>query len=162
DQQHGVGLRGASGGRGAGLCGQRQRPALPLRGRWAGVAETGSGVRRGTGPGLGAGRMTAAAAQAILVVPGSPGGASSAAGPDARNAASFRLTKYPRRRRMDSPWKLSRRDLLWAAGGAGVTALTAAVLWPRAPVVPPPTQQLPLPHANPDDIGIDPRRLQVA
>jgi CubicO group peptidase (beta-lactamase class C family) len=63
---------------------------------------------------------------------------------------------------MDSTWKPTRRDLLWAAGGAGVAGLTAAVFWPRALPVPPAAQQIPLPHAKPEEIGIDPRRLQVA
>jgi CubicO group peptidase (beta-lactamase class C family) len=63
---------------------------------------------------------------------------------------------------MDSTWKPTRRDLLWAAGGAGIAAATAAVLWPRPASVPVPAQQIPLPHANPEDIGIDSRRLQAA
>jgi CubicO group peptidase (beta-lactamase class C family) len=63
---------------------------------------------------------------------------------------------------MNAPGKPTRRDLLWAAGGAGVAALAAAVAWPRR--APPPAQRqvVPLPHAGPEEIGIDSRRLQRA
>src|SRR5437870_4735590 len=64
---------------------------------------------------------------------------------------------------MTSLSKPTRRELLWAAGGASVAALTSAVLWPRAATVPLPSQQeVPLPHANPEDIGLDAQRLQAA
>src|SRR5437762_7574183 len=63
---------------------------------------------------------------------------------------------------MNVTWQPSRRDLLWAAGGAGLAAIGAAVIWPRSPAVTLPGQQIPLPHANPDDIGLDARRLQAA
>jgi CubicO group peptidase (beta-lactamase class C family) len=55
----------------------------------------------------------------------------------------------------------TRRDWLWAAGGAGSAALVAALTWPRR-TPPPAPGQIPLPHARPEDIDIDSRRLQVA
>src|SRR5438105_4547769 len=61
---------------------------------------------------------------------------------------------------MNTSWKPTRRDLLCTAGGAGSAALVAAVTWPGAR--PASVQgQLP-PHARPEEIGIDPRRLQLA
>jgi CubicO group peptidase (beta-lactamase class C family) len=58
---------------------------------------------------------------------------------------------------MTSAEKPSRRELLRGAGAAGLAAVAASV---RSGERPPPPG--PLPHASPDDLGIDPRRLQVA
>src|SRR5438876_105743 len=55
-------------------------------------------------------------------------------------------------------WKPTRRELLWGAGGAGLAAAGAAILWPRSVTVPRPAQQIPLPRVSPEQIGIDSRR----
>jgi CubicO group peptidase (beta-lactamase class C family) len=57
--------------------------------------------------------------------------------------------------------RCTRRDWLWAASGAAGAALVTALTWPRrAPRAAP--GQIPLPHARPEDINIDSRRLQAA
>jgi CubicO group peptidase (beta-lactamase class C family) len=67
---------------------------------------------------------------------------------------------------MTVAWKPTRRDLLWATAGAGSAALVAALTWPRQTPVTAQIAlaqgQVPLPHARPEDIGIDSRRLQAA
>jgi CubicO group peptidase (beta-lactamase class C family) len=53
----------------------------------------------------------------------------------------------------------TRRDLFRAAGAAGIAALAAAATGRSAD---PPKADTRLPRARPEDIGLDPRRLQVA
>jgi CubicO group peptidase (beta-lactamase class C family) len=62
---------------------------------------------------------------------------------------------------MNPTWKPTRRDLLYAAGGAGVAAAAAVVAWPRGSTAHSP-EQVPLPHARPAEIGLDARRLEAA
>ncbi len=53
----------------------------------------------------------------------------------------------------------TRRDLLRAAGAAGIAAVSAA---PSGRAAGPPKTDARLPHARPEDIGLDPRRLRDA
>jgi CubicO group peptidase (beta-lactamase class C family) len=62
---------------------------------------------------------------------------------------------------MTLSWQPTRRDLLWGASGAGLAALAAALSWPRG-AAPTPPGQVPLPHARPEDIGLNGARLQAA
>src|SRR5438552_581760 len=63
---------------------------------------------------------------------------------------------------MPSTWIPTRRDVLWGASGAALTALGAYLLWPRPAASPASSQRIPLPQGTPEEVGLDPRRLQRA
>src|SRR5689334_12287208 len=59
---------------------------------------------------------------------------------------------------MKKAFRPTRRELLRAVGTGGIAALTAATSRAAEPA----PAKTHLPHARPEDIGIDPRRLRVA
>ena len=59
---------------------------------------------------------------------------------------------------MTTPSDLTRRDILLAAGVAGAAAVAGTV----EAAAPPQRSAYHLPHAKPEDIGLDPKQLKVA
>lgn len=62
---------------------------------------------------------------------------------------------------MKSTWQPTRRQLLGTAGAAGLAALAQVGGLPLGQAAQT-SKETKLPHARPEDIGLDPRRLQVA